>query len=93
MFAELMPEPGVDPARAAEKLRLVIKRLQGNLTSIERCRKPVHDLRQRSYEPIRAFLREHRGALCAQVTVRDDRLLVNGGCQTGDTARGGLTEL
>ncbi len=41
MFAELMPEAGVDPARAAEKLRRIIKRLQENLTSIERCRKPV----------------------------------------------------
>jgi enoyl-CoA hydratase len=41
MFADLMPAEGVDPARAAEKLRQFIKRLQANLTSIERCQKPV----------------------------------------------------
>ena len=41
MFGDLMPEAGSDPARAAEKLRLFIKRLQGNLTAIERCQKPV----------------------------------------------------
>ncbi len=41
MFGDLMPEAGTDPARAAEKLRRFIKRLQANLTSIERCQKPV----------------------------------------------------
>jgi enoyl-CoA hydratase len=41
MFGDLMPEEGADPARQAEKFRQVVKRLQGNLTSIERCRKPV----------------------------------------------------
>lgn len=41
MLAGLAPEPGADPARQAEKFRLVIKRLQANLSAIERCRKPV----------------------------------------------------
>ena len=67
--------------------------MDGGARRCERCRKPVHDLSQRSYEQIRAFLREHRGALCAQVTVRDDRLLVNGRCETGELVRGGLTAI
>ncbi len=41
MFADLAPDEGADPARQSEKFRLVVKRLQDNLTSIERCRKPV----------------------------------------------------
>ncbi len=41
MFAGLAPKPGADPAREAEQFRLVIKRLQANLSAIERCRKPV----------------------------------------------------
>jgi enoyl-CoA hydratase len=41
MFADLAPEQGADPARSAERLRLTIKRLQANLTAIERCQKPV----------------------------------------------------
>lgn len=41
MFADLVPTGVADPARANEQLRLVIKRLQGNLTAVEECRKPV----------------------------------------------------
>lgn len=40
LFAEVMPQ-GAEPARANEQLRLTIKRLQANLTAVERCRKPV----------------------------------------------------
>lgn len=41
MFADIVPNGEQDPARGSEQLRLIIKRLQGNLTAIERCRKPV----------------------------------------------------
>ena len=40
MLAQVMPK-GSDPHRRSEQLRLTIKRLQGNLSAIERCRKPV----------------------------------------------------
>jgi enoyl-CoA hydratase len=47
MFAQVVAAQGTDsalandPARASEQLRLVIKRLQANLSAIENCRKPV----------------------------------------------------
>jgi enoyl-CoA hydratase len=41
MFADIAPAQDMDPARASEQLRLMIKRLQANLTAVERCRKPV----------------------------------------------------
>ena len=41
MFGGMAGIEGIDPARAAELLRLKILSLQGNLTAIEQCRKPV----------------------------------------------------
>lgn len=44
MFAELLPETSeqsLDQARIAERFRQIVLRLQGNITAIERCRKPV----------------------------------------------------
>ncbi|GAB3378888.1 crotonase/enoyl-CoA hydratase family protein [Spongiibacter taiwanensis] len=44
MFAELLPEnpdSELDDARVAERFRQIVLRLQGNITAIERCRKPV----------------------------------------------------
>ena len=40
MFSDLI-ESKYEPARKAEQLRMIIKNLQGNLTAIESCRKPV----------------------------------------------------
>lgn len=40
LFGDLMNND-LEPARKAEQLRLLIKRLQKNLTAIEACRKPV----------------------------------------------------
>ncbi|MBB3046675.1 enoyl-CoA hydratase [Litorivivens lipolytica] len=41
MFASIAGDAKQEPARAAEQLRQTILRLQGNLTAIEKCRKPV----------------------------------------------------
>jgi len=41
VFAGIPENFGPDAGRNSENLRLVIKNLQGNLTAIERCRKPV----------------------------------------------------
>ncbi len=41
LFADLVPSGDIDPARASEELRLLILRLQKNLSAIEQCRKPV----------------------------------------------------
>jgi len=41
MLAQVFPGDTSDPQRSRESLRLMIKQLQGNLTAIERCRKPV----------------------------------------------------
>ncbi len=41
MFGDLLKDASASEARRAEQLRLIIKRLQGNLTAIENCRKPV----------------------------------------------------
>lgn len=40
MFNDIVASEA-EAARKSEQLRLIIKRLQGNLTAIERCRKPV----------------------------------------------------
>ncbi|MEH6473398.1 MAG: crotonase/enoyl-CoA hydratase family protein [Halopseudomonas sp.] len=41
MLSQIFADQGADPQRSSEKLRLKIKQLQGNLSAIERCRKPV----------------------------------------------------
>ena len=41
MFAAIANDNQSEPARAAEQLRQTILRLQGNLSAIEKCRKPV----------------------------------------------------
>jgi len=41
MFQTFFEGAESDPARTSEKMRLLLLQLQGNLTAIERCRKPV----------------------------------------------------
>ncbi|MFT6917368.1 MAG: enoyl-CoA hydratase [Motiliproteus sp.] len=41
MLGQIFSDEVSDPQRSRENLRLKIKQLQGNLTAIERCRKPV----------------------------------------------------
>ena len=41
MLAEIKPTHTKDPHRISEAIRQIVKRLQSNLSAIERCRKPV----------------------------------------------------
>jgi enoyl-CoA hydratase len=41
LFGDVMGSPEQEPSRRSEALRQIILRLQGNLSAIERCRKPV----------------------------------------------------